>query len=175
MRARYRKWVLPAAVLLSLIAPMAVAGPQQDAELAERELEKGDLIAATALWRKAAQQGYAPAQVRLAEILDKAEQDEEAVDWYRKAAEQGNAAGEYGLAVMYVNGEGVGKDPGKARFFLLRAANKNYVPAMLLLAESYKAGELGLPIDLEQAGIWEDKVYAVTGRIRVTPSVEKKK
>ena len=34
----------------------------------------------------------------------------EAVKWYRKAAEQGNAAGQYNLGLMYRKGRGVRKD-----------------------------------------------------------------
>jgi TPR repeat protein len=34
----------------------------------------------------------------------------EAVKWYRKAAEQGNAAGQYNLGLMYRIGRGVPKD-----------------------------------------------------------------
>ncbi|MDA9975969.1 hypothetical protein N9F34_03995 [Alphaproteobacteria bacterium] len=34
----------------------------------------------------------------------------EAVKWYRKAADQGFALGQYALGVMYGNGEGVTQD-----------------------------------------------------------------
>lgn len=179
MRTKYRKWVLLGAMLCSLDASVAIAGPQQDTELAEKEFTNGDLISAMALWRKAGQQGYAPAQARMGDMLDDAEDDKEAVEWYRKAVEQGSAAGEYGLGVMYLKGEGVGKDEEKARSFILRSANKNYVPAMRLMVEFYKAGATGLPLDLEQAGKWEDKMYAVTGQSKPVPKpnpeVEKKK
>src|ERR1035441_732697 len=39
------------------------------------------------------------------------EQDyQEAMKWYRKAADQGNARGQYGLGFCYANGDGVIKD-----------------------------------------------------------------
>jgi TPR repeat protein len=170
-----RKWLLSATMSLCLASTMAVAGPQEDAELAEKELQKGDLMAATELWRKAAQQGYAPAQVRFAEVLDKAEFDEEAVQWYRKAAEQGYAAGELGLAEMYMKGEGVAKDPAQARLYLLRAAKQNHVPAMVLMVMFHMYGELGFPIDMEQAKMWDDKVYAINGTRRIKPDANAEK
>ena len=36
------------------------------------------------------------------------EDDQEAVKWYRKAAEQGNASAQFNLADMYANGKGDG-------------------------------------------------------------------
>ena len=38
---------------------------------------------------------------------------EEAVPWFRKTAEQGNAKAQYNLGIMYVNGEGVPQDRPK--------------------------------------------------------------
>ena len=42
------------------------------------------------------------------------EDDEEAVKWYHKAAELGNAEAMFNLGVMYAKGEGVIKDGGEA-------------------------------------------------------------
>jgi len=109
------KFQLACAMLCGLVAQGALAGPQQDADLAEKEFARGDLVAAMSLWRKAAQEGYAPAQARLGDVLDKAEEDQEAVEWYRKAAAQGNSAGEDGLGQMYAKGEGVKQDFEMAR------------------------------------------------------------
>ncbi len=51
------------------------------------------------------------------------EQDfKEAVKWYQKAADQGNAIGQYYLAVMYESGEGVKQDYATAYAFLNIAA-----------------------------------------------------
>ena len=38
------------------------------------------------------------------------EDDAEAVRWYRRAAEQGHALGQYNLGFMYASGEGVPED-----------------------------------------------------------------
>lgn len=165
-------------VLWGLITPWAVAGPEQDTELAEKEFARGDLVLSMELWRKAAQLGYAPAQARLGDILDKAEEDVEAVDWYRKAADQGNAAGEHGLGQMYLKGEGIKKDFEQARVYILRAAEKGYLAAMVLVMEAYRTGGLGLAVDKAQADAWEVKVIAQSPgykRAPVRENVEGKK
>lgn len=166
------KTMLLCALALSTFSTLAVAGPEQDTELAEKEFARGDLVASMSLWRKAAEQGYAPAQVRLAAVLDKAEQDAEAVEWYRKAAAQGSAAGEYGLGTMYASGEGVKKDIEQARSFILRAAEKSYLPAIKKMMEIYKVGGLGLAADPVQAKVWKEKLDALNTKEKEVANTE---
>ena len=47
----------------------------------------------------------------------------EAVKWYRKAAEQGNADAQYALGKCYLKGSGVAADKAKAKSWLLKAVN----------------------------------------------------
>ena len=51
-----------------------------------------------------------------------AEDKEEAVKWFRKAANQGNATAQMNLGVCYSNGVGVFKDETEAVMWLCRAA-----------------------------------------------------
>lgn len=164
------KWLALGAVALSLTmtARIAIAGAEDDTVQAESEFAKGNLVAALALWRKAADQGYAPAQARLGEMYDKAEDDKEAVEWYRKSAAQGSAAGEYGLGVMYAKGEGVEKDPEQAFSYISRAAEKEYLLAMILMRELYRAGELGIAVDPVKAAEWEAKVKQAEAKKKET-------
>lgn len=141
----------------SLLSSVALADPAEDMARGEEAFNKEDLSKAMEFFSKAAKQNYAPAQVRLGEILDTSEYDQEAVEWYRKAAEQGNPAGEYDLGHMYVSGEGVEENAEKALYWFRRAAEKNYLLAVKSLAHAYRKGELGLTIDLEQAKLLEDK------------------
>lgn len=163
------KYLVVGTVLWVLITPWAAGGPAQDTDLAEKEFARGDLVVSLTLWRKAAQQGYAPAQARLGDILDKAEEDDEAVDWYLKAAAQGNAGGEYGLGQMYAKGEGVKKDFEQARSYILRAAEHSYLPAVVLMMEAYRNGGLGLGADTSQADAWEAKVIALSPGYKRAP------
>ncbi len=50
--------------------------------------------------------------------------DYEAVKWYRKSAEQGNALGQAFLAQMYESGRGVNKDIAAAGILYRQAASQ---------------------------------------------------
>lgn len=167
------KYLGVATVLWALITPWALAGPEQDSELAEKEFARGDLVASLALWNRAAQLGYAPAQARLGDILDKSEEDVQAVEWYRKAAAQGNAAGEWGLGQMYVKGEGVKKDLEQARSHIARAADKGHLDAVVLMMEAYRTGALGVTVDHTQADAWEAKLIALSPGYKRAPVSDK--
>jgi uncharacterized protein len=70
-------------------------------------------------YRKAADQGYANAQITIGVMYENGQgvtQDNaEAIRWYRKAAEQGNPNAQYNLGVMYHSGQGVTQDYAEAR------------------------------------------------------------
>ena len=137
-RSRAQRLLAAAGLCLALVVPAVAGGaPADDYKRGEQAYRGGDVVSAMAALRRAAEQGHAPAQVLLAEILDRAEFNEEALGWYRKAAEQGDAAGEYGVGEMYLAGEGVKKDPGQAWFWFARAADKKYGPAIIALANAY--------------------------------------
>jgi uncharacterized protein len=151
-------------VMSLLMAAPAWAGPAEDTEQAEKEFAKGNLVGAMGLWKKAAEAGHAPAQVWLGDILDKAEEDEFAVVWYRKAAEQGDAGGEFGLGQMYAKGEGVKKDFEQAVTYIRRAAEKNYLNAAVVMRDIYKSGSFGVTVDLAQSEIWDVRVKEILGK-----------
>lgn len=154
-------WLAAGCLALALAAPAASAGPKEDNEEAIAEFNKGDFTTSMALWLKSAEAGYAPAQVWLGDILDKAEEDEDAVKWYRKAAEQGDSAGEFGLGVMYAKGEGVAQDVPQAFRYILKAAEKNYPPAMQAVAMAFRNGGMGQGVDPAKADEWQAKLYQV--------------
>lgn len=49
---------------------------------------------------------------------------QQAVYWYKKAANQGYANAQYNLGALYANGDGVAKDVNQARFWWNKAANQ---------------------------------------------------
>lgn len=121
---------------------------------AQAAFEQADIVSAMALYRRAAESGHAPAQSRLAYLLDKSEENEDAVAWYSKAAEQGDAEGIFGLAHMYANGEGIGQDqPAAVRWYTL-AAQQGHAPSIRALALAYEKGGLALDINYTQAVSW---------------------
>lgn len=148
-----RGW-LPAAALCAL-GSAAVAGPAEDVQRAEASLGGGDVVAAMSLLRRAADQNHGVAQARLADLLRAAQFDQEALVLYRKSAQQGEAAGEFGLGRMYADGTGVPRDAALALEWYRKAEAKNHAPALDALARAYRTGDLGLAKDLEQAARYD--------------------
>ncbi|MEO8343452.1 MAG: hypothetical protein ABI536_06495 [Gallionella sp.] len=137
---------------------LARADGAADMARAENALKGEDLSEAIKFLRLAAEQNHIPAQVELGEIMHSTQENEAAVGWFLTAAYQGDAAGAYDLGQMYVVGEGVEKNSGKALYWIKHSAEKNYLPAVEILASAYRLGDLGLAIDLDQAKIWEAKL-----------------
>ena len=50
-----------------------------------------------------------------------AQDKKQAVHWYTKAAEQGDADAQQTLSVMYARGEGVARDAAKSRYWARKA------------------------------------------------------
>lgn len=64
----------------------------------------------------------------------------EAVNWYREAAEQGNVAVQYNLAVVYCDGEGIDQDYTESFKWLRKAAEAGNPSAQYHLGYSYYSG-----------------------------------
>jgi tetratricopeptide (TPR) repeat protein len=69
---------------------------------------------------------------------------------YKKAFELGNTRALYALGAMYDNGEGVDKDPARARFYYEIAAEMKFAPAILSLGLQQERG-LGVARDVAKA------------------------
>jgi len=144
--------------LLFAVPMAAIAGPEEDLRAGIDAFNQGDVTAAMALYRLAADTGLAEAQVKLAYILDYSEEDSEAVKWYRAAAQQGDADGQFGLGEMYAKGEGIERDLAKAiEYFELAAAN-DHQRAIRVLSHAYEDGGLGLQADSERAAYWKKRL-----------------
>lgn len=79
------------------------------------------------------------------------EAQKRAVELLRQRAEAGNASAQYELAMRYLNGKGVEKNPAEARKWLAAAAKQDYVWAKKKLEELEAAGVLTAPADLPAA------------------------
>ena len=73
--------------------------------------------------------------------------------WYRLAAEQGNAAAQNNLGLMYGLGQGVPQDDAEAVKWYRLAAAQGYAGAQYNLALMYAKGD-GVPQDYVQAHMW---------------------
>ena len=64
--------------------------------------------------------------------------DEKAVEWYQKAAEQGHAIAQYDLSWMYQHGRGVSSNSSEAFQWCRRAAEQGYADAQNTLGWRYQ-------------------------------------
>jgi len=126
-------------------------------ELAKSDLraEHGSNVDDAIVWlRKAAALGDAIAQVELGDIfVDKklGRLDySQAVDCYRKAADQGQREGQFGLGARYLLGQGVPRNFEEARRWLTPAADRGHPYAQYLLAKMLET-EQGGPVDAASA------------------------
>ena len=82
-----------------------------------------------------------------------ARDDAEAVRWFRKAAEQGDATAQNDLGKAYATGEGAARDQGQAARWFRKAADQGEATAQGRLGVMYLAG-VGVPQDYVQAYMW---------------------
>jgi TPR repeat protein len=80
----------------------------------------------------------------------------QALQWYAKAAEQGNPRAEFRLGALYESGRGVRQDFALAAAWYRKAAERGDIEAELSLAALYSNG-FGVPQDYAQALAWERK------------------
>jgi uncharacterized protein len=78
----------------------------------------------------------------------------QALQWYRKPAEQGNARGQFSLGVMYANGRGVPQDYTQAVRWYRSAAEQGNARGQFRLGAMYAEGD-GAPQDYVEAYKWE--------------------
>jgi TPR repeat protein len=118
-----------------------------------------DVPKAAAWFRKAADQGYAPAQATLGGMYAMgggvAADPSQAALWFRRAADQSDAEGEAGLAVCYARGLGVPQSDVQAFFWFKKAADHGLMVAQANVALMYQSGR-GVARDDTQALMWFD-------------------
>jgi TPR repeat protein len=80
----------------------------------------------------------------------------QAVAWYRKAADQGDARAQFNLGLMYSEGKGVQQDFKQAAAWYRKAADQGEVEAQCNLGNKYRQGQ-GVQQDSKQAAAWYQK------------------
>src|SRR5439155_481951 len=95
-------------------------------------------------YQKAADQGFAPAQVNIGasyEAGDGVPQDYgEAMRWLRKAADQGYPLGQHNIGALYENGHGVEQDNAEAMRWYRMAADQGLDRAQYQVGVLYEYG-----------------------------------
>lgn len=119
---------------------------KSDSEIKELPPEMSDAAAVDEMTRLA-QNGNANFQYNLGRCYDKglkvAQDYQQALYWYQKAAEQGHDKAANNLGCMYLDGRGVAQDYEKAAWWLELSAQKNDTLAILNLGCMYEDGNLG--------------------------------
>jgi len=108
-------------------------------------------------FRKAAVQGYPPAEYQMGQVYDfgfGAQQDDTlALDWYRKAASHGNVPAARALGDFYRKGRGVPADATEAVRWYRLAADGDDLRAQYQLGQAYFDGA-GIARDYASAYVW---------------------
>ena len=155
----------------------AMAGPLKDGEAADNDADK-DVIAQDAIgsmyalglgapqdyaraafwYRKAADRGYAHAQLDLAHLYQLGfgvpRDDGQAAFWYRKAAEQGDDLAQVVLGDMYKHGQGVPENFAQAEHWYREAANQGDATGQYDVGLMFATGRGGVLQDYISAHMW---------------------
>jgi uncharacterized protein len=166
-----------ALLVFSFALPAGAAPSEAEVEEAykkgQADWDRGDPVSAMPKLKLAADGGHPAAQALYGYVLDQADNDAEAAEYYRKGAEQNNPDALYGLAAFTVSGDGdVAKDLKLAKDLFARAGEQGHVASISVLVLAYINGGLGLS-DEERAGA--DAVYWFKkgAEIKYTPALER--
>jgi TPR repeat protein len=96
--------------------------------------------------------GYPKQAGRVSELAVPSGGDD-AIKWFRKAAEKGTCWGQFNLASRYVRGEGVPQDYAEAIKWFQKAADQKDAMSQYCLGEMYEKGH-GVPVDQAKAYKW---------------------
>jgi TPR repeat protein len=166
MKTKFVRTLFRAALIASVIGAGSFSVADEAADDLQAGIDafnRGDLPGAMTLYEKAAEAGSPEAQVRLAYLLDYAEDNEKAVHWYGAAADQGYPEGIAGLAAMYAKGEGVAQDDEKARELFEKAGEAGHAGSIRVLISAYEKGGLGVDKDATRAAYWRDRQASLGG------------
>ncbi len=143
----------------------AELGYPQAQTLLAHILARGEENEAAQKWYlKAAEQGYADAQMALVELAFERKpgvtvSQSEGVEWLEKAVVQLHPEATYYLATLLETGaQGVEMDISRALKLYLQAAELGVGHAMVRLIDAYKLGELSLQADPLQSASWQQKL-----------------
>ena len=147
----------PAERSISTSEFQAINGVQREFAIGEANYRLGKLVDAATWYRKAAEQGYAPAQYKLGFMYEKdlgvIQDYPQAALWYRKAAEQGFTLAQFSMGIMYDIGQGVTQDYQQALLWYAKAAERGNTKAQNNLGFMYSQGK-GVAQNYVAAHMW---------------------
>jgi serine/threonine protein kinase len=129
--------------------PVSVSAVDAAAQ-ARQFYEQARNSADTALMRRAAEMGEPRAMVAMGELSENNQDQQGALEWFRKAADAGDASGMLHLGAIYEIGAGVPQDDKAAAYWYQKASDEGNSAAMYDLGAMYENGS-GVPEDLNKA------------------------
>jgi TPR repeat protein len=155
MRYRIKEWILLVLIAPSFSYTFAQTPAIDPALLAKANT--GDAPSQVLVGDSyAAGNGQTRSSSQLAEDL------QQAAEWYRKAADKNDIAGEMRLAALYRDGRGVARDMAQAADWYRKAAEQGDATAQATLGVLYSMGQ-GVLHDYVEAYYWLDLAAAVKG------------
>lgn len=112
------------------------ATPEQYFEAAIKAANNDDLVTARKMYLNAAMAGHAEAQARVALLMYEGSDHPLALYFFRKAAEQGNIDGMYGMGLMYLGSDAIERSLAEARKWFVKAAEAGHKMALRSLANA---------------------------------------
>ena len=149
---------------IAALAAVPVVSPEQKARAAEIyqqaviQLDDDEPVGIETL-KQAADLGYAPAQLHLAELYREGQKGlaanpAEAVRWIRRAADGGDARGMHNYGMYLFDGVGGAPNRPEALRWLEKAAERGLVDSQFNVAKLYESGDTGFPADPIAAYKW---------------------
>lgn len=161
MKTTTQSRLAPTAALMLLFA--AAPASAQSLVAATAALDRGDYEVALQELRPLGEKGDAEGQYLLGMMFlhghGVEQDDQEALAWLQKSADQDIAHAQASLGNMYRDGRGVSKDLGKASSLFRKAAEQGDPWGQFLLGTSYEFGE-GVEVDPSAAVLWYGKAAA---------------
>lgn len=145
------------AVLLILTPRVSFGAEGEDVVAQARAaMERNDFSKARELTTPLALKGLPSAQNVLGDLSIHAGEVQQAIEWYRKAAQKGDAKAQNNLGMAYIRGTGVMQDFKEAAMWLSKSAEQGNAKAQNNLSIMYLSGK-GVATDLKLAASWCEK------------------
>lgn len=96
-----------------------------------------------------------------------------AVEWFRKAADGGNAIAMNNMGIVYRDGDGVEPDPAESHAWFMKAAEAGHAWAQFSVGKNYYEG-VGVEQDLFEAEKWSEKAAEqnISNAVRILGLIE---
>ncbi len=152
----YERQLIRAVATLVLLVGVSLGAWADDFEDGLAAADRGDYATALRVWKPLAEQGDAWAQINLGVLYEKglgvAQNDIEAMHWYRLSARQGLPEAQNAIGLFYEGGYVTGNDTDAAKWYRL-GAEQGYADAQYNLGRMYYKGA-GVPKDDVLAYMW---------------------